>query len=273
MAIDSFRPRPREATQPSPRPARPPPWPAVDRESDSLDRRARGRPASGSTATSPPASTLPRNQVQRWIARGAACGSTAGAAKPSAAARRRRPRRVRAAGAAGGAGAPRGRATCAVLYEDAEIAVLDKPAGLTVHPGAGRATGTLAHRLLDRYPEMAGVGGPGRPGHRPPPRPGDERRPGGGAHAAAYARLSRAFAAREVEQALPGDRLRRAVARRRHRSRRRSAATRSGAQEMAVRAGGRPARTHYRTLGRRGRDLAAGAGPRAPAAPTRSAST
>jgi 23S rRNA pseudouridine1911/1915/1917 synthase len=50
------------------------------------------------------------------------------------------------------------------LYEDADLAVLDKPAGLSVHPGAGRSTGTLAHRILARYPETAGVGGPGRPG-------------------------------------------------------------------------------------------------------------
>ncbi len=52
----------------------------------------------------------------------------------------------------------------AVLYEDAALVALDKPPGLVVHPGAGRATGTLVHRLLARYPELAGVGGPGRPG-------------------------------------------------------------------------------------------------------------
>src|SRR3990167_5034197 len=42
--------------------------------------------------------------------------------------------------------------------------VAAKPAGLTVHPGAGRRGGTLANRLLARFPEVAGVGGPGRPG-------------------------------------------------------------------------------------------------------------
>lgn len=51
-----------------------------------------------------------------------------------------------------------------VLYEDPHLVVLDKPAELAVHPGAGRPTGTLAHRLLHHYPETAGVGGPGRPG-------------------------------------------------------------------------------------------------------------
>jgi len=51
-----------------------------------------------------------------------------------------------------------------ILYQDADLAVLNKPAELTVHPGAGRPTGTLAHRLLLHFPETAKVGGPGRPG-------------------------------------------------------------------------------------------------------------
>ena len=51
-----------------------------------------------------------------------------------------------------------------LLYEDEHLLVIDKPAGLTVHPGAGRPTGTLVHRLLHHYPEVAGVGGAGRPG-------------------------------------------------------------------------------------------------------------
>ncbi len=52
----------------------------------------------------------------------------------------------------------------ALLFFDDDLIVLDKPAGLTVHPGAGQSTGTLAHRLLARFPEIAGVGGAGRPG-------------------------------------------------------------------------------------------------------------
>ena len=51
-----------------------------------------------------------------------------------------------------------------VLYEDADLVVLNKPSELTVHPGAGRPTGTLAHRLLLHYPATARVGGTGRPG-------------------------------------------------------------------------------------------------------------
>ncbi|MEM9552966.1 MAG: RluA family pseudouridine synthase [Acidobacteriota bacterium] len=51
-----------------------------------------------------------------------------------------------------------------VLWKDDDLVVLDKPADLAVHPGAGRPDGTLANRLLHRWPEIAGVGGEGRPG-------------------------------------------------------------------------------------------------------------
>lgn len=51
-----------------------------------------------------------------------------------------------------------------VVHEDRHVVVVDKPAGLVVHPGAGRATGTLCAGLLARYPEMAGVGERSRPG-------------------------------------------------------------------------------------------------------------
>lgn len=51
-----------------------------------------------------------------------------------------------------------------VLYEDADILVIDKPAGVVVHPGAGNPHATLCHGLLHRYPEIATVGQEGRPG-------------------------------------------------------------------------------------------------------------
>lgn len=51
-----------------------------------------------------------------------------------------------------------------ILYEDAWIVVVNKPPGLVVHPGAGRAAGTLVNALLARYPEIGKVGDPGRPG-------------------------------------------------------------------------------------------------------------
>ncbi|MCX7619745.1 MAG: RluA family pseudouridine synthase [Acidimicrobiales bacterium] len=45
-----------------------------------------------------------------------------------------------------------------VVHEDLDVVVVDKPAGLVVHPGAGHASGTLVNGLLERYPEIAGVG-------------------------------------------------------------------------------------------------------------------
>ena len=42
-----------------------------------------------------------------------------------------------------------------ILYRDEALAVLNKPAGLTVHPAPGRPTGTLAHLLLSHFPELA----------------------------------------------------------------------------------------------------------------------
>jgi 23S rRNA pseudouridine1911/1915/1917 synthase len=51
-----------------------------------------------------------------------------------------------------------------VLYEDEDIAVINKPAGIVVHPGAGRLTGTLAAALLHRFGALSQIGGPFRPG-------------------------------------------------------------------------------------------------------------
>ena len=45
-----------------------------------------------------------------------------------------------------------------VLYEDAEMAVINKAAGIVVRPGAGNATGTLAAAILWRWPQVKGVG-------------------------------------------------------------------------------------------------------------------
>jgi 23S rRNA pseudouridine1911/1915/1917 synthase len=88
-----------------------------------------------------------------------------------------------------------------VRYEDSDILVVAKPAGLVVHPGAGHEHGTLAHGLLARYPEIASVGDPTRPGivHRL------DRDTSGLLVVArstdAHTALVRALAAREVERA------------------------------------------------------------------------
>ena len=191
---------------------------------------------------------LPRNQVQQWI--------RAGHVRLNG-----RPAKVAEVVAAGDRiecePPPPAAATLtpepgdlAVLHEDAGMVVLDKPAGLTVHPGAGRATGTLAHLLLARYPEMAGVGGPGRPGivHRL-----DKGTSGVmvvARTAAAYQRLSRAFAGRAVVKRYLAIAYGRPAASAgivdapigRHRERR---------KEMTIRPDGRPARTGYRLLAAR----------------------
>lgn len=51
-----------------------------------------------------------------------------------------------------------------VVYEDDDLLVLNKPAGMVVHPGAGHASGTLANAALGHDPSMWGVGGEERPG-------------------------------------------------------------------------------------------------------------
>lgn len=51
-----------------------------------------------------------------------------------------------------------------VVYEDHDLIVIDKPAGMTVHPGAGVASGTLVNALLAHCDDLSGVGGELRPG-------------------------------------------------------------------------------------------------------------
>jgi 23S rRNA pseudouridine1911/1915/1917 synthase len=51
-----------------------------------------------------------------------------------------------------------------VLYEDDELIVINKPAGLVVHPGAGQREHTLVNALLHHFPKLSGIGGKERPG-------------------------------------------------------------------------------------------------------------
>jgi 23S rRNA pseudouridine1911/1915/1917 synthase len=101
-----------------------------------------------------------RAQVQRWIGEGRVQvnGRACDAATPVRPGDRLRvdvpePQRL----------APEAR-PLDVLYEDAQILVLNKPAGLVTHPGAGNRTGTLAAAIVHRWPEVAAVGDPERPG-------------------------------------------------------------------------------------------------------------
>jgi len=52
----------------------------------------------------------------------------------------------------------------AVVFADEHVIVCDKPAGLVTHPGAGNRRGTLVQGLLARFPDLAAVGDPARPG-------------------------------------------------------------------------------------------------------------
>ena len=104
-----------------------------------------------------------RNRVQRWIRDGAVLvdGATAKSSRPVAAGELIDCRPQPLADEADLRPEP---GELRLLHEDPDLVVIDKPAGLAVHRGAGRPDGTLANRLLDRYPETAAVGGPGRPG-------------------------------------------------------------------------------------------------------------
>ena len=187
----------------------------------------------------------PRNQVQRWLrdgifAVGGVQAKVSHAVRPGEVVSGEVPDAAARQTLAAEPGLLR------LLHEDEALLVLDKPAGLTVHPGAGRSTGTLAHHLLHDFPEIAGVGGPGRPGivHRL-----DKDTSGVmvvARTAAAYHALARAFAERAVRKTYiavvygtPSPEhgaISAPIAR--HPERR---------KEMAVRSHGRPSVTAYRT--------------------------
>jgi 23S rRNA pseudouridine1911/1915/1917 synthase len=87
-----------------------------------------------------------------------------------------------------------------IVYEDEHLVVLDKPAGMVVHPGAGHAGGTLVNALLHHVKDLSGIGGELRPGivHRL------DRGTSGlmvvAKNDAAHQELSRQFSDREVDK-------------------------------------------------------------------------
>jgi 23S rRNA pseudouridine1911/1915/1917 synthase len=87
-----------------------------------------------------------------------------------------------------------------ILHDDADLVVVDKPAGMVVHPAAGHADGTLVNALLHHVRDLSGIGGELRPGivHRL------DRGTSGlmvvAKHDRAHAELARQFADREVEK-------------------------------------------------------------------------
>ena len=105
---------------------------------------------------------LSREMAQRLIAAGEVCVN-AGATRPAARVRFNDlvEFRIPAPLASPLAAQP---GNLEILYEDAALIVLNKPAGLTVHPGPGHADQTLVNHLLAHCPDLAGVGGTRRPG-------------------------------------------------------------------------------------------------------------
>jgi 23S rRNA pseudouridine1911/1915/1917 synthase len=87
-----------------------------------------------------------------------------------------------------------------VLFEDNDLIVINKPAGISVHPGAGRKSGTLVNALLSHCKDLSGIGGKERPGivHRL-----DKETSGClvvAKNDVAHIQLSRQFASRTVEK-------------------------------------------------------------------------
>ena len=87
-----------------------------------------------------------------------------------------------------------------ILYQDADLIVVDKPAGMVVHPAAGHEGGTLVNALLHHVTDLSGIGGEKRPGivHRL------DRGTSGlmvvAKHDIAHEELARQFHDREVEK-------------------------------------------------------------------------
>ncbi|HEX7049028.1 MAG TPA: RluA family pseudouridine synthase [Longimicrobiales bacterium] len=136
-----------------------------------------------------------------------------------------------------------------ILHEDADLLVVDKPAGMVVHPAPGHRTGTLVHALLHHVRDLSGIGGVLRPGivHRL-----DKDTSGlmlVAKNDAAHRRLAAALKRREIRRVYlaaawghlaEAERIVDAPIARSPRNR----------QRMAVVDGGRPARTRLRRLER-----------------------
>lgn len=138
-----------------------------------------------------------------------------------------------------------------VLYEDGDLAVINKPAGMVVHPAPGHHSGTLVHALLGRGGQWSAAGGASRPGivHRL------DRGTSGLIVVARNDVSHRALAAQLSDRTLSRTYL--AIVRGRVKS---DAGELEGPigrhpkdrKRMAVVAGGRFARTRYEVVGRRG---------------------
>jgi len=87
-----------------------------------------------------------------------------------------------------------------IYFEDADLAVIEKPAGMVVHPGSGANSGTVVHALLFHFKNLSTAGGVGRPGivHRL-----DKNTSGlliVAKNNTSHARLSKAFQDRKIQK-------------------------------------------------------------------------
>ena len=104
-----------------------------------------------------------RSQVQRLIEQGHVTHSRHKTAKPNSDIRE---------GDVIGVELPEAQATAAqpedlpldILFDDPDLVVVNKPAGMVVHPAAGNPTGTLVNALLHHVKDLSGIGGEVRPG-------------------------------------------------------------------------------------------------------------
>jgi 23S rRNA pseudouridine1911/1915/1917 synthase len=143
------------------------------------------------------------------------------------------------------------RRPLAILYEDADMLVLDKPAGVVVHPSAGHRTGTLVHALLAHCGALSSIGGEQRPGivHRLDKDTSglllvakNDRAHAALAHQLAQRTMSKHYLALVCGTSRPAEGVIEAPIARSPRDRKR----------MAIVAAGRPARTAYVSLGASG---------------------
>jgi len=104
-----------------------------------------------------------RSQAQRLIADGCVDVDGRPALKPGQKLDRPAEVRIRLPDPAP-TGTPAEALPLAIVYDDADLLVIDKPAGLVVHPAAGHAAGTLVNAVLGYDPDLEGVGDEQRPG-------------------------------------------------------------------------------------------------------------
>ncbi|HVR29827.1 MAG TPA: RluA family pseudouridine synthase [Thermoanaerobaculia bacterium] len=197
-----------------------------------------------------------RSRVQRWIREGRVTIDGAPALRPAQAVTAGETIECRLESSPLTAALEPQAGPLQVLWEDEHLVVVDKSPGVAVHPGAGRADRTLANFLLARYPEIAAVGHPRRPGIVHRLDLGTSGALAVARTAEAYRRLTSAFAAREVGKLYfavvygtpdpPCGSIDASIARD-PRERKRMTAARA----EAGRPRGRPALTLYRTLATR----------------------